>query len=409
MLVTILGCTTEDKSINPLDQVIHLLDDSFPKIVANPDKFELQIRYTQVDKKDDGSLDFTSFDFNIDSNKYYYPASTVKMPAAFIALEKLDSLHATNPAITLDTPIRYGIGAEPQTNFNLDTTAKNFTPTIRHLVNSVFAVSDNNAYNRLYEFVGQEHLNDKLREKRIFTNSRIITRVGISGFDLESNRKTNPFEFYSNDELLYSEAKKYCNESYIDKNISHTIKGLGYTKDDSLVNEPFDMGEKNFISIPELEASLMALIFPSEDKKYNLTDKTRSFALQAMSRLPKEHQYPIYDRETYYDGYVKFFMYGDTKDEIPPNIRIFNKVGYAYGTLTDCAFIVDLENNISFFLTATILVNENQIFNDGNYEYDELGIPFLAELGRQLYSYEKSRKAERPNLQEFSMNYSIEE
>ena len=43
-------------------------------------------------------------------------------------------------------------------------------------------------------------------------------------------------------------------------------------------------------------------------------------------------------------------------------------------------------------LTATILVNKDGIFNDDNYEYDEIGIPFLAELGRQLYNYELSRK-----------------
>jgi hypothetical protein len=37
-------------------------------------------------------------------------------------------------------------------------------------------------------------------------------------------------------------------------------------------------------------------------------------------------------------------------------------------------------------VTATLLVNKNKIFNDGIYEYDEIGIPFLAELGRKLYT-----------------------
>jgi hypothetical protein len=34
------------------------------------------------------------------------------------------------------------------------------------------------------------------------------------------------------------------------------------------------------------------------------------------------------------------------------------------------------------------LVNHNQIFNDGEYEYDALGIPFLGALGRAVYEYE---------------------
>ena len=64
--------------------------------------------------------------------------------------------------------------------------------------------------------------------------------------------------------------------------------------------------------------------------------------------------------------------------------------------LTDCAYIFDTKNNIEFFLTATIHVNDNRIYNDGKYEYDEVGIPFLAELGKQLYQLELTRYREHP-------------
>ena len=44
-------------------------------------------------------------------------------------------------------------------------------------------------------------------------------------------------------------------------------------------------------------------------------------------------------------------------------------------------------------VTATLLVNRNGVFSTmTTYEYDEIGIPFLAELGRQLYKYELNRK-----------------
>ena len=67
-----------------------------------------------------------------------------------------------------------------------------------------------------------------------------------------------------------------------------------------------------------------------------------------------------------------------------PQIRIYNKVGFAYGTLTDVAYVQDKKSNLEFFITATVLVNENQIFNDNIYEFEELGIPFLAALGREI-------------------------
>lgn len=103
-----------------------------------------------------------------------------------------------------------------------------------------------------------------------------------------------------------------------------------------------------------------------------------------------------YDEAHFQDGYGKFFIYGDSKARIPKHVQIFNKVGYAYGTLTDNAYIKENKNKIEFLLTATILVNKNEIFNDGIYEFESVGIPFLAELGRQVYKYELGLKKKSP-------------
>ena len=49
---------------------------------------------------------------------------------------------------------------------------------------------------------------------------------------------------------------------------------------------------------------------------------------------------------------------------------------------------MDHETGREFIITATIHVNANRTFNDDEYEYEEIGLPFLAELGRQLVGYE---------------------
>ena len=117
------------------------------------------------------------------------------------------------------------------------------------------------------------------------------------------------------------------------------------------------------------------------------------FLYEWMSKLPRESKHPFYlDHDKYPDGYCKFFMFGDSDNKIPDHIRIYNKVGMAYGFLTDNAYVVDTKNNIEFFLTASVYSNDNQILNDDQYEYDELTLPFLAELGEKVYSYERSRK-----------------
>jgi hypothetical protein len=114
-----------------------------------------------------------------------------------------------------------------------------------------------------------------------------------------------------------------------------------------------------------------------------LNEKDRQFILSSMYQLPREQGF---DSKEFYDSYCKFLIFGDTKDKIDSTIKIYNKIGQAYGTLTDCAYIIDEKTGVEFMVTATLLVNKNKIFNDGIYEYEEIGIPFLAELGRQLYS-----------------------
>jgi hypothetical protein len=42
-------------------------------------------------------------------------------------------------------------------------------------------------------------------------------------------------------------------------------------------------------------------------------------------------------------------------------------------------------------LSAGLYVNENQTFNDGQYEYDTVGLPFLSKLGKFIYDYEINR------------------
>ena len=141
---------------------------------------------------------------------------------------------------------------------------------------------------------------------------------------------------------------------------------------------------------PSHQKSLMSLQVLDQftkEESFDLTTKDYEFLKYWMSRTPPEVEVPYYDRDNYYDSYCKFLMYGDLKGEMSDQIRIYNKVGLAFGTLTDVAYIKD-QQGVEFLLAATILVNHNQIFNDGEYEYDEMGIPFFGALGRAVYEYE---------------------
>ncbi len=363
--------------------------ESFQDIMSQPDKYELQIIYTPLTKDAEGNWTMKQERLHVDTTKYFYPASTVKMPVAFLALERLRELEARGIAISKDTPLRILKSRDAQTAVHIDSTSETGLPSVGHYINKLFAVSDNDAYNRLYEFLGRDYINKTLRSKKIFSNSRVVTRVGVGGFDYEENGHTNAMQFYEGEKNIYDQKSKKATENFL-LPLTGDKKGKGFFASgaDIVTLKPFDMSQKNFINLVDLQESLQRIILPElyeENERFVLEDEDYVFLRNALSKLPASYDYPAYDPAEYYDSYGKFFMYGDTKDAIPDHIKIYNKVGYAYGTLTDCSYIEDEKNDIRFFLTATLQVNENGIFNDDTYEYDK-GIAFLAELGRLVYA-----------------------
>ena len=100
-------------------------------------------------------------------------------------------------------------------------------------------------------------------------------------------------------------------------------------------------------------------------------------------------------------------MFGtQKKKQLPKHIRIFNKVGWSYGFLTDIAYIVDFEKNVEFMLSATLYCNSDGILNDDKYDYDSVGLAFLENLGKVIYEEEVKRKRKyQPDLSKFKVNY----
>ena len=209
------------------------------------------------------------------------------------------------------------------------------------------------------------------------------------------NINTWEFEFFEEGKLIYRQDSQFSTFNKTNEDLKEAITGLGYISNNKVILEPMDFRKKNRISILSLEGLLKRILFPktfTEDQQFKILTEDYMFLRFWMSRNTLESKSPQYLSETgFYDSYVKFLIYGDRKGEMSSNIRIFNKIGEAYGTLTDTAYIIDYENQVEFLLTATIMVNENQIFNDDIYEYDSIGIPFLAELGRQFLKLEQKK------------------
>jgi hypothetical protein len=99
-------------------------------------------------------------------------------------------------------------------------------------------------------------------------------------------------------------------------------------------------------------------------------------------------------------------LYGAQKGKLPTNIRIFNKIGDAYGHMLDVAYVVDFEKKIEFFLSAEIYCNTDGVMNDDKYDYETIGYPFMKNIGKVIYDYESQRKKNHlPDLTTFKMHY----
>lgn len=363
-------CNYDQEAIpHPLNHILNTSEEpAIRKVVDNIDHHELQILYTRIDRAND-KIRFSDFEFGLNDSAYFYPASTVKLPVAVLVLEKISQVDD----LSLDT--RFYVEGD-----TLET-------TIEKEVIKVFATSDNDANNRLFEFLGQDAINRGLGEKGIGPH-RIAHRLSTKDAD---DITTRPLIVYLNDSTT-TQMGPIINASLASLELENIQKGNGYLSGDELIEEPFDFSLKNYYPVSTQQEVMKRLIFPEQYKSeeiFSLGPKERSILLEAMSSPPRKWGYA---EDEYYDSFGKFFIYGDSRSRMPETVKIYNKVGYAYGTLTDCAYIQDKGKNIEFIVTATLLVNNNQVLNDDQYEYDSIGIPFLAALGREIHQFELQRK-----------------
>jgi hypothetical protein len=174
------------------------------------------------------------------------------------------------------------------------------------------------------------------------------------------------------------------------------------------VNQPIDFSRANDVGLEDLQRMLQAVMFPESfpaSQRFLLTKDDLAFLRRFLSQYPSETNYPKYDSAQYFDSYVKFF-FKQGSHQMPRNVRVFNKVGWAYGFLTDVSYVVDFDNRIEYFLTATIYVNSDGIVNDDQYDYEQTGWPFLFEVGQAIYRYDLSRERKlKPDLSNFKIRY----
>ncbi|MFT3931984.1 MAG: serine hydrolase [Chitinophagaceae bacterium] len=406
LLLTLMACVAkgQQKTDKWLEQLLRSnASPLLTHVLDQPDTFQYQLIYTQINRDKNNQPGFKNFYLNVDKDKYFNPASTVKLPVALCALEKLHQLNING--LDVNTTMITDSSHSGQVRWYKDSLAANGLPSIAQYIKEIFLISDNDAYNRLYEFVGQQALNDSLWKKG-FTNTRITRR--FMPMTEEENRYTNAIRFVKGDSLIYKQAPAYSNIAF-DFSKKHLVGNAYLNRNDSLINKPMDFTTHNMFALGDLQRMLQTALFPQSvpaKQRFALTDADYRLLHQYMSELPYESSYPHYDTTEYFASYAKFFMYKADKATPPSYIRIFNKPGWTYGFLIDAAYIIDFKNNIEFMVSACIYTNSDGVLNDDKYDYETIGYPFFKETGNILYQYELNRKRKhQPDLSAFKFDY----
>ena len=371
------------------------------RVATNP-RYELQIIYTQINRDAHNRPTFTPHTYHLNPQQYFNPASLVKLPVVALALEKLNDLH--NPRVTRRTIMATGTAYRCQTPVSFAAPAdSDRTATVGNYIKRMLLVSDNLAYNRLYEFLGQQTLNQRLQELG-YPNARITRR--FAPCDTAANRHTNPISFHTpQGDTICKQPAQYNPTAYRSP-LGRVLKGRAHQAGSRIIPEPYDFTTANHLPLPDITALLQSILFPKSvpaNQRLRLTPTDYAFLRRYLHATPHESGFHPYAPARYFDAYKKYLNYGRNPD-LPQQstLRIYNIVGMSHGFLADIAYFADSLHQSEFLLSAVLYLNQDGIINDGAYEYDTIGQPFLAQLGHQIQQYEAQRSRQhRPNLTEF--------
>ncbi|MDP2387025.1 MAG: serine hydrolase [Bacteroidota bacterium] len=383
-----------------IDSLVKNTSQDISSVISNPEKYKIQIIYTQINRDKNNVPKFTHHYYLYDSSNYFYCASLVKLPCSILALEKINSLK--DKGIRKETTMFTDSTMLCQKRVTADTTSANKLPSVAHYIRRMLLISDNLAFGRIYEFLTPDYIHDRLKFYGL-PNMRIVHRFdgGCKGI---KNLTANPVRFLDNGgNLIFQQDQSISKKTY-QFPISSALVGKGYIDaGGKKVNAPKDFSTYNYMSLWDIHRVLLKTVFHTDiaaKNRFAITNDDQAFLMKYLRMYPRESDFPKYDPKKFQDSYKKYFLYGDSKKPVTDtNIRIYNIVGQSYGFMVDCAYIVDLKSKTEFMLSAVIYANEKDIINTGKYEYNSIALPYLSRLGKVFMEYEQKRvKVNKPDL-----------
>lgn len=390
-LVLVCWCSISLKANNWLESIL-LSDTSsvIRKVVAQPEKFRLQIQVTTIERDENGYPKLKRYQSDFWPKTYFFPASTFKLPLCFVALEKLRSLNHEGIDLKTDFYCKTDQCYPLIITDSKDNTTR--FASLEDLMINALVFSDNYTPKILQEFVGKEFTDKRL-------SSMGLHGTSINNFPSTTQNHIKPAGKWA----FWSPDQQWILERNVERGNNKATENQIFVGEKSWMNgriqeKPWDFSHENSIELQDLHHLMEAIVLPELNilPKTMLQTNDLKFLQETLATWPRNKQNPIYGNgEKFPDNFRKFLFIGDLpKDSLIPNhITIANKVGMAYGFMTDVSYFHDKLSHVELIVSATIYVNENETINDGVYQYESIGLPFMGRLGRLLIEAQEQKIA----------------
>ena len=339
------------------------------QVLANPAKYHLQINFTAVEEDQDK---IKLNDYSLYKDKYYYhPASLIKFPLALISLEMLTQFQEQY-GVDLQTPIQ---NKTCSCDFGTDNYVNHLKqPNLDHLYKEMLIMSNNEAYNFFYDFVGPTYFNKRMKELNI-PNILLRNRFypGCAGIA----SKTHGGIYFMKDSI---------NSSY---SINCQTDTLQDNTQNIYMNDPTALTH-NVVSLSSLHQLMIQLFYPSfykQDQTLKISEANLNYFKTTISSYPNS----LLDYAAYPNHYHKYLIPSHLINNKDSAIKVYSKNGNAGGYISDVMFFTDEKSKVKYFLSVSMYNATTKYYYRRRAHYTSPGLDFFRQLSKILYNYEKEK------------------
>lgn len=349
-------------------------DRRFAAVLAAATTHRLQLVITEVARAEDGTSTLTTHAYR-PAAEYYYPASAIKTFASVAALRELGRL-----GLDRETPAAICRGKK--CNGKDRSNREGGVITIGHEIRKMQVVSDNAAFNRLYDFVGHAAMNTDLVPLG-FPSLRVGHRLSTRE-TAEEHRVTPAMELRPRKGAVIEVPARTSVYVPPPHGVGQTLVGEAVKIDGEVVPGPKEFEGRNGIKLCDLQRLTIALVLPDRGPDLGLRAEDRVFLLEQMSADPKAVKNPVFTAPDEHEAHFKPMLPGLLRVLPRERIRYVNKAGKAFGFHVENAYVEDTASGRGYFVAATIYANKDGVLDDDRYDYADVTEPFYAHLGEAL-------------------------